>query len=62
MLIIFGPGVIIILAAALRTSAHQGKTRRAVLCRDTAHIKGVWKFDLGRSGLLCRPLYAVSFC
>ncbi|OXG77798.1 hypothetical protein C349_05048 [Cryptococcus neoformans var. grubii Br795] len=41
------PGVINILAIALRTSAHQGTTRRAVLCRDTTHIKGVWKFDLG---------------
>ncbi|EAL19277.1 hypothetical protein CNBH3760 [Cryptococcus deneoformans B-3501A] len=68
----FSPGVIIILAAALRTSAHQGKTRRAVLCRDTAHIKGVWKFDLGwgcgyrnalmsLTSLLSVPSYAPLF-
>lgn len=49
VLIIFGPGVISLLVAALRTSAHKGITQRAVLCRDTTHIKGVWNFDLGRS-------------
>lgn len=49
VLIIFNPGVISLLATALRTSAGKGTTQLAVLCRDTTHIKGVWNFDLGRS-------------
>ncbi|WVW86075.1 hypothetical protein I302_108114 [Kwoniella bestiolae CBS 10118] len=43
----FSPGVIPILAQTLRTSSHHGTTRRAVLCRDVTHIKGIWKFDMG---------------
>nr|KIR47468.1 hypothetical protein I312_03231 [Cryptococcus bacillisporus CA1280] len=43
----FSPGVISLLVTALRTSANKGITQRAVLCRDTTHIKGVWNFDLG---------------
>ncbi|WVF73112.1 hypothetical protein IAT40_007931 [Kwoniella sp. CBS 6097] len=43
----FSPGVIPTLAQVFRTSAHQGTTRRAVLCRDVVHVKGIWKFDMG---------------
>ncbi|WVQ84295.1 hypothetical protein IAT38_006447 [Cryptococcus sp. DSM 104549] len=41
------PGVIHVLAATLRSTAQRGVTRRAVLCRDTVHLKGAWNFDLG---------------
>ncbi|OCF77214.1 hypothetical protein I204_01199 [Kwoniella mangroviensis CBS 8886] len=43
----FSPGVIPILAQTLRRAYHLGITRQAVLCRDTTHIKGIWKFDMG---------------
>ncbi|OCF39183.1 hypothetical protein I317_07043 [Kwoniella heveanensis CBS 569] len=43
----FSPGLILALAQVLRAAAHQKVTRRAVLCRDVVHIKGIWKFDMG---------------
>ncbi|WWD19554.1 hypothetical protein CI109_104015 [Kwoniella shandongensis] len=69
----FSPGVVSVLASTLRNAAHQSITRRAVLSRDTVHIKGVWAFDMGwgcgyRNALMClsallsipayRPLFA----
>ncbi|WVR07761.1 hypothetical protein IAU60_004804 [Kwoniella sp. DSM 27419] len=54
----FSPGVIPVLDRCLKEGAHQGITRRAILCRDVSHIKGVWKFDMGwgcgyRNALMC---------
>ncbi|WRT70312.1 uncharacterized protein IL334_007310 [Kwoniella shivajii] len=43
----FSPGIITILAEIIRKCTHQGITKHAVLCRDTVHIKGTWKFDMG---------------
>ncbi|ODO10183.1 hypothetical protein I350_02412 [Cryptococcus amylolentus CBS 6273] len=69
----YSPNLIPLLASTLRTTVHQKTTRRAVLARpSTAHIKGVWKFDLGwgcgyrnclmaLTSLLSVPEYAAVF-
>ncbi|WVQ73078.1 hypothetical protein IAR50_002641 [Cryptococcus sp. DSM 104548] len=69
----FSPGLIPLLASTLQTTVHQKTTRRAVLARpSTAHMKGVWNFDLGwgcgyrnalmaLSALLSVPDYAAVF-
>nr|XP_018260977.1 uncharacterized protein I303_06694 [Kwoniella dejecticola CBS 10117]OBR83135.1 hypothetical protein I303_06694 [Kwoniella dejecticola CBS 10117] len=68
----FSPGVIPVLAQTLRKASQKGITRRAVLCRDITHIKGIWKFDMGwgcgyrnclmsLSSLLSIPTYQTIF-
>ncbi|ORY26720.1 peptidase family C78-domain-containing protein [Naematelia encephala] len=56
----FSPGIIPVLRDLLLRSHSHRITREAVICSDTVHIKGIWKFDLGWGCGYRNALMAIS--